>query len=557
MQLLNLSFEMSIIAKILLMINKLMVRIILLLLATGVISCTSVNRYNQRLVTPIPVVKLQKDIQFIERKLHRLYPNLYGYISKEQLAFKFDSIRKVVNRPMTTKEFYFVIAPVIASVRQGHMTTGLPQPLATKAQRKHFKNRGEGPLTQFTTEWINHKMIVLKHRSDKKYLKPGAEIVSINGITPQALYTKFRPTLTSDGFNETYIRRGFGKRLSIYYTGELGLQDSLQMVFKQKDSLYSEWIKRKAKPIKKNTIKSTQKMTKTQPKDTLKPLDSLSKTPKKEPRFTRKERRIFDWDPTTKEFSVALKKSVLDSSLYVLRIKNFSGSKHHKAYSLLFDSIKKMNLAVLVLDLRDNPGGRIGDAVNLYRHFIDKETILLRPSEVTSKTSLWKLGVLPKLSPIGYPFFLAGYPFYMGFSYFRTTKRPEGGYQYKLVGSRTIKPATNAYLGKLFVLINGGSFSAACIESVALKNRPNTYFVGEETGGAFNGTVAGIMPVVRLPYSKISVRLGLMNVQTIAQSEREGRGVFPDITILPTIEDRVKARDPELEYVVKMVQQSR
>jgi hypothetical protein len=48
-----------------------------------------------------------------------------------------------------------------------------------------------------------------------------------------------------------------------------------------------------------------------------------------------------------------------------------------------------------------------------------------------------------------------------------------------------------------------------------------------------------------------------MNVQTIAQSEREGRGVFPDITILPAIEDRVKARDPELEYVVKMVQQSR
>ena len=523
----------------------------LLLAAICMVSCTSVTRYNQRLATPISVVKLQKDINYIERKLHRLYPNLNGYISNDQLTSKFDSIRKVVNQPMTAKEFYFVIAPVIASVRQGHMSTAWPQPLATKAQRKYYKKMGEGPLSQFTTEWIDHKMIVLKNLSDKKALMPGAEIVTVNGITPQELFTKYRPTLTSDGFNETYIRRGFGKRLLTYFTGELGLQDSLKIVVKQNDSIYSMIVKRKVKPSKKAVDKYNEKKLGKQPKDTLKSKDTLSKTTKKERQFTRRERRIFNWDPKNKEFSVSLKKSIVDTSLYILRIKNFSASKHKKAYTIIFDSIKKMKLDGLVLDLRDNPGGRIADAVNLYRHFIDQETILLQPSEVTSKTSLWKIGVLQNLSPIGYPFFLAGYPMYMGFSYFRTTKRPKGGYQYKLVGSRIIKPASNAYLGKLYVLINGGSFSAACIEAVALKNRPNTFFVGEETGGAFNGTVAGIMPVIRLPHSKISVRLGLMHIQTVTQSEIKGRGIFPDITIIPTLEDRVKARDPEMEYVAK------
>ena len=211
-----------------------------------------------------------------------------------------------------------------------------------------------------------------------------------------------------------------------------------------------------------------------------------------------------------------------------------------------------MGLKTLVLDLRDNPGGRVADAVNLYRHFTDQPFTMLQPSEVTSKTSLWKIGVLDNISPIGYPFFFIGYPVYMTFSYFRTTKRPEGGYQYKLVGSRPVDPAPNAYTEKLYVLINGGSFSAACIESVALKQRPNTYFVGEETGGAYNGTVAGIMPIVRLPHSKISVRLGLMHVQPVAQTDKEGRGIFPDTEIIPTTEDRVKARDPEMEYVVKL-----
>ena len=60
------------------------------------------------------------------------------------------------------------------------------------------------------------------------------------------------------------------------------------------------------------------------------------------------------------------------------------------------------------------------------------------------------------------------------------------------------------------------------------------------------------MPLVRLPHSRIVVRLGLMNVEPVAQLGQDGRGVFPDKEIVPTLEDRVKARDPEMEYIVKL-----
>ena len=82
-------------------------------------SCTSVENYNQTISQPIPVEKLQEDINYTQHKLEKLYPNLYGYIPKAQLNAKFDSIRLVVNKPMTSKEFYFVISPLIAAVRQG------------------------------------------------------------------------------------------------------------------------------------------------------------------------------------------------------------------------------------------------------------------------------------------------------------------------------------------------------------------------------------------------------------------------------------------------------
>jgi hypothetical protein len=45
----------------------------------------------------------------------------------------------------------------------------------------------------------------------------------------------------------------------------------------------------------------------------------------------------------------------------------------------------------------------------------------------------------------------------------------------------------NAFKGKIYVMING-SFSASSLISSNLKT-PKVTFVGEETGGAFNGTM--------------------------------------------------------------------
>jgi PBP1b-binding outer membrane lipoprotein LpoB len=113
-------------------------------------NCSSVEKYNYKLAQPISVEKLQKDIDYTQHKLEKLYPNLYGYISKEKLDFKFDSIRKVVNKPMTSSEFYFVISPVIASVRQGHMTMTPLSKKLSKKEAKRIKKMGDGPLSQFT-----------------------------------------------------------------------------------------------------------------------------------------------------------------------------------------------------------------------------------------------------------------------------------------------------------------------------------------------------------------------------------------------------------------------
>jgi len=103
----------------------------------------------------------------------------------------------------------------------------------------------------------------------------------------------------------------------------------------------------------------------------------------------------------------------------------------------------------------------------------------------------------------------------------------------------------------MYVLINGNSFSAASLLSTHLKANERATFVGEETGGAYNGTVAGVYKIYELPTSKIKVRMGLMQIEAPQKQSPDGYGIKPDVKLVPTVEDRKIDRDAELEWVLK------
>lgn len=522
--------------------------LLLLFVSITFTNCTSVQQYNTQLAQPISVENLHKDIDYTQHKLLKYYPNLYEYIPKEKLNYKFDSIKKTIQRPMTSKEFYFVISPVIASVRQGHMTMSPVLPKTTKKEAKRNKKAGDGPLSQFSYQWENNKLYITKNKTTIKDIKIGTEIVSVNNITPQTIYNKYKNTFTSDGFNTTFLRKFFTKRFTTYVTNEIGVNDSLTFVFNQKDSIYTKTIKR-FKTEKKASITTKKDSIKTTPKPVV---------DKEKLKLEKKQKRIFGYDKKEKLYAKSLRFISKDSSVALLKIRNFTQGKYEQAYTQLFDSIKNRNAKYLILDIRDNPGGKVADVVNLYSHLTDKDFVMLHPAEVVSKTSLWKLGIFNVAPKITYPVIAAFYPMYMGFTFIKTKKQKNGTYQYKLVGSKPEKSAQNNFKGKIYVLINGGSFSASCILSSTLKSNSEVTFVGEETGGAFNGTVAGLMPVVKLPYSKIPLRLGLMSIKTISQTtDFVGRGIFPNKEIIPTIEDKINNNDPELNWILQEIEKNK
>lgn len=503
------------------------------------VQCTSVKKHNEHLNKLISVEKLKSDVDFTYRKLKQLHPNLYWYISKKELDYKFDSLKSSISTPMLPFAFYTKLSPVVAAVRQGHLTIIAPSKKFTKKEIKALLKKGVGPFSQFDYEFFNDSLYVIKNKSNDKTIKAGTEVIAVNGINALELINKNSQFYSSDGFNTTFKTRSAAKRFPSYFTNEHGIKDSIQFNFKFNDSLKTVTIKRK----KEDTLRKLNEKIK-------KDLTSIDKVKQRQ---IRRKKRVNGYNSDENNYIHNLCFLEKDSSVAVMKINSFKKGHFRTFYKESFSKIEKYKSNTLILDLRDNGGGRLSEIVNLYSYLADSSFVFLDKSEVVSKASLfngayWYGGSVPfkalktLYAPIVYGYLLLA------------VHKQENGKNYYATHTRLHNVNKNAFKGKIYVLINGGSFSASSILSTNLQGSKRAFFVGEETGGAYNGTVAGFMPKVKLPNSEIQIRTGIMLMRSKFKTAKEGRGIFPDKEIIPTIEDRIKENDPELDWVLKDIQ---
>lgn len=522
-------------------IKKIIPCILLIVLITE--GCVTVNKFNSQLNSLRSVNELKSDIDYAQDKLVKLHPDLYHYISKKNLEYKFDSLKSTLSKPMTSYDFYFKLSPVIASIKQGH-TQLLPLTKKLKCNEKILvKKSGTSPLSQFDYELFNNRLFIVRNNSSDSTIKSGTELLSIDGIKPQTILKKYRKTFTSDGNNTTFFARKLAKSFPRYFYYEVGLKDSVICRFKYKKTYRTITLKRPVfsteKGIKR-TKEETEKAHVLQKKESIK-------------------RRLLGYDPLKKVYSKMLTFPVRDSSIAILKINDFMKGNYRKFYKQSFQLLDTLHTKTLILDLRDNGGGLINDINTLYSYLADSSFHLIEKSEVTSKTSLWHFGYYnnqPFWVQAIQTIFLPVVVEIDAFTYLKTRKGDDNKYRFALKESRLTHPATHHFTGKIYVLINGGCFSATCLLSSNLKGSKRATFVGQETGGADNGCVAGIMPVRSLPASKVQIRIGLLECNTPYISKRDGRGIFPDVEITPALRDRINGNDPELNWVIKDIKKN-
>ena len=74
--------------------------------------------------------------------------------------------------------------------------------------------------------------------------------------------------------------------------------------------------------------------------------------------------------------------------------------------------------------------------------------------------------------------------------------------------------------------------------------------MGEETGGANDGTVAGRYSTEKLKNSKLYLPIGLMLIQPNIKFTNTKKGVVPDKEIIPTLEEILQKKDVQLDWAM-------
>jgi len=520
-------------------------KIILLLTVLILYSCKSVKKYNAQISKNHSPGELREDVDYAYNKLKKLHPNLYQYISKEKLDSKFNNLKTELTEPLSSLEFYKKLAPVIASIRQGHTSLKSPHRLQTKKERKK-KGIRKGLFRTLKFNTLNDKIYIEKGYGKDSLINKGIELIKIEGKDVVNLVASYQNLDIGDGYNTTFLPEFTRKNIGSYYTKTNFLKDSIQITLKEKDSVFTNYLFAFEKNENKN------KKDKKDKKSIKEKNKKLTKSEKKQANKKRKERLKWnykhDYNKFTKEVVRDFKfiKNEDENDVAYVKITNFTDGGYKEFYDEVFKKIDSLKSSNLIIDLRDNTGGSLREIAYFYSYMTDKKYQFIKPAKMV-KGRRWLYPKTHSRSPIMKTLSYVFFPVLKTIQLLKVKK--ENGIPYFTFKSSKIQPPKEEYnyKGKIYVLINGVSFSASCILSTNLQANKRAYFVGDETGGAYNSTVAGNFANVPLPNSKENLRIGIMLIETPYKVVPDGYGIKPDKYIpITTLE-----RDEQLDWILK------
>jgi len=116
-----------------------------------------------------------------------------------------------------------------------------------------------------------------------------------------------------------------------------------------------------------------------------------------------------------------------------------------------------------------------------------------------------------------------------------------------------LKPNKNKFDGRLYILMDGFSFSTSGHVLSILKDNNRGTFIGEESGGSFR--CFGCYSDYTLPNTKIVLNYSRCVFAAQVSSIDPGRGIFPDHQITPNISDLTAGKDTVLNYTLDLIKQ--
>lgn len=464
-------------------------------------------------LTKHPEEKLLQDFDLLVHALKEAHTGLYWYSTKEEFESFAAQQRQKITDSLSSLEFYSIAAPVVAFTKEDHCDIRLDE----ETEKALTANGAFMPLT---VTWLQGKVYILNNPAEGIPIR-GHELLEINGQDIESVYNHIYTTFASDGFVKTSKYRYLDTQsLATEYVKAIGQRQTYTIVALNpktgKTATYNLAAVNRQKLHDITRILFEEGLLK------------------------------FPDEPARLEFT--------QNSTAILTINTFGNSDYKekgmnfKAFiENSFDTISTLKIKNLVLDIRENGGGTEGNEDYLFSYLAGKP---------------YNKYKYVQLSALAYSFYQ--YTDYSDEKDYKDLETDLEKEHYRAASGKLIRksgiepPAPlqqQPFTGNIYVLTSGWTYSGGAEFCSLMKEHTNAIFIGEETGGGFYGNTSGYMLELTLPNTGLTIDIPLLKfVLDVSDKMPFGRGLIPDHDISPTIDDFLKGRDTQMEFVEKLLQ---
>jgi hypothetical protein len=478
-------------------------------------SCAS-SKKNYNPATKYAPETLRQDFDLLRHTLEAKHPALYWYTPKEKMDEYFLKYYEVIKDSMTEQQFaWLAVAPMIDKIHCGHTSMSL-----SKSYSKWVKSKLIPSFPLYLKIW-NDTMAVYGNLNFKKdsIFKRGTLVTSINGIPNNLIIKYMLEYLPEDGYayNVNYIR--LSGNFPYYHRNIFGLSKTysvgyIDSVGKEQKAILPLFV-----PLKDSTKKdSTKKDT------TIKKI----KIPKAQRLI---QYRSFKIDSTKKYATIVLN--------------TFTDGHLRRFFKRSFKQLRKEKIKNLVLDIRNNGGGRVGMSTLLTKY------ISRKPFKVADTVSTHTRG-LGKYSK-----YIKGRKLNNIQMFFSSRKNKDGNYHICRMERHYYQPKKKNYAGKVYIITSGPTFSASTLFCNVVKGQDGITLLGEETGGGWYGNSGIMIPNITLPNTGVRVRLPLFKLVQVNNGQAKGKGIIPDVHVPPSYDALLKGYDKKMQVVKQLISSDR
>lgn len=440
--------------------------------------------------------QLREDFQVLQRALEEGHIGIYRYTDKAELDRAFAQAAHSLDRAMGGYEFYRIVAPVVAALKCGHTRVQLPDALRQELDERLL-------LMPLLVRVLDGKGFVLRDFSHSDHRLAGSEIKAINGVSAERIVATMLTATPGDGDIPTERQRTIsGWRFATNLIALLGLRSPYELLVSRAGK--TETVTLDGQTL--TTLRAT----------------AQKQYPQDQPLASNSELKYLD-----------------GGTIAVMRIGQFVNVGEFLQQS--FADLHAKSTRTLILDLRNNGGGMDDLGMMLVSYLVQKPFTYYRDIQL-NKLSFDFLKYVAQPDPILTKMFERG---------------PDG--KYHMTGHPVWgvnQSAHPGFTGRIFALMNGGSFSSTSEVLAHLHFNRRAVFIGEEAGGAYYGNTAGFMPTIALPHTKLKVQIPLVAYYLAVSGYRAvTRGVVPDHVVKYSIAELMAGEDLEMKLALQLARQ--